>query len=203
MAWKHFLIYCPFVWGIHRSVEPIMRSFDVFFIFSLDKLLNKGTNCCWRVVAMTLMWRMSEYIFPTMVWSPMARVFSLVASKATITKECMPLVVIKQSSWRLFHAKIKQTLIETRNLDCVYNSICSLQWRQMNMTTSQMICGPNACLTVCFTWHPQWVMFPWHDFIMSLHHIVTSIGNHPMRITPIVYSHSESANPSRPLFKKC
>ena len=45
--WRHgrkkpFHISTPFVRGIHRSLKrPIMRIFDIFFVASLNKLLNK------------------------------------------------------------------------------------------------------------------------------------------------------------------
>ena len=42
IKWKHFLRYCPFVRGIHRSPERLMtRSFDVFFDLRPSKRLSK------------------------------------------------------------------------------------------------------------------------------------------------------------------
>ena len=50
MIWKCFLYYWPFVRGIHRSpVVPltngsVMHTFGIFFLVSLNELLNKQSN---------------------------------------------------------------------------------------------------------------------------------------------------------------
>ena len=51
MTWKNFLHYWPFVWGIHWSLDfphkgLVIQSFDVSFVLSLNKLLNKQSGCC-------------------------------------------------------------------------------------------------------------------------------------------------------------
>ena len=53
MIGKSFPNYWPFVRGIHLDSPhkgPVMRSFDVFFVVCLYKLLNKQSNYGWFVV---------------------------------------------------------------------------------------------------------------------------------------------------------
>ena len=53
IPWKCFLYFWPFVRGIHWSAVDsihkglIVQSFDVFFVVSLKKLLDKQTICQW------------------------------------------------------------------------------------------------------------------------------------------------------------
>ena len=49
MAWKGFLLDWPFVSGILDSPQKgaVMRNFDVCFVVSLNKLLNKWSRCQW------------------------------------------------------------------------------------------------------------------------------------------------------------
>ena len=57
MKWKCFPHYQPFVQGIHWSFPSqrlVIWSFDVSFRVSLNKLLNKWSNCYWD--AIMLMW---------------------------------------------------------------------------------------------------------------------------------------------------
>ena len=53
IIWKHYPHYRPFVRGKHWSLvdfshnESEMQHFDVFFVISLNKLLNKHSMCQW------------------------------------------------------------------------------------------------------------------------------------------------------------
>ena len=53
MTWKHFMHYWPFVKGIHRwqVVSPhqgaVIQRFGVFFVASLNNLLNKKSTSQW------------------------------------------------------------------------------------------------------------------------------------------------------------
>ena len=52
MIWKHFLHYWPFVKGFHQSPVdslhkgPIMQNFCIFFVVSLNRLLNNSQFTC-------------------------------------------------------------------------------------------------------------------------------------------------------------
>ena len=53
MTWKHSRHYWSFVRWINQSLVdlphegPVMQSFDIFFIVSMTKLLNKQSRCQW------------------------------------------------------------------------------------------------------------------------------------------------------------
>ena len=53
MTWKHFLYYWSFVRGIHRSLVdpppkgPVMQNFNICFVVSAKRLLNKHWSCQW------------------------------------------------------------------------------------------------------------------------------------------------------------
>ena len=51
MPWKSFPYYWPRMRGVHRSKvasnAKVLQSFDVFFVVSLDKLVNKQSSFQW------------------------------------------------------------------------------------------------------------------------------------------------------------
>ena len=53
MTWKPFLLYWPYMRGIHQSLVDsphkgtVLWSFDVSWVLSLNKLLNKKSICHW------------------------------------------------------------------------------------------------------------------------------------------------------------
>ena len=58
MKWKHFPLYWPFVWGIHRwpTQRPVTWSFDVFFDLHLNKQLSKQSRRWWFKMPSRSLW---------------------------------------------------------------------------------------------------------------------------------------------------
>ena len=59
IKWKHFLLYWPFVQGIHQSPVNSPSSdmkFDVFFDLCLNKLLSKQSTHRWFEMQLCFLW---------------------------------------------------------------------------------------------------------------------------------------------------